>query len=802
MLALCAAVLQATLPSYFWLEAERMEGVSGHWPSWSDERPAPGWHWNGPGVSAEWGQGGESSFNSIACGREASPGGRASERVLLPHAGRWRLWVRYAEWRDGVSPMDVSVGPARGPALRGVVGDQATLDPQDEALSYWGWTFVWGSLEGTLAAGPAQIVLSCQRAAAARRIADVVVLTDDLSWRPQGRERPRFGYLRALEDFWARAAAVPPGAVPTPLPLGTHSFELPWNLTSESFEPGLPPFAVEPKLRAAFVAAYRDREVPIFSSKLVVPVVALNDLPRLLARLQSASSPFYVLINYQDAPWRKNEPQRAQVAAGRRALAARDRGDISGESIGYPWDLDDKTLDAAIARARSRADVLERIRQAYEAALRRKRAQLYGGADSPWPPLIPALSSGAQGFAHALAAWGVRTLGLETAAGMPCFASRIAFVRGAARQYHGGFLYYHAPNFGDTASTFTHLQNLAGPGAWFHTRYGLQTGPSIAWYRKSLFLEWLAGAQAIYYEQGFDQFFQPGPGAHPVQLNPLGRVTSELVRMIEQHPERGLPVAPVALLLDPAHGWDAVDYVPQAFGREGTHASLRPSDADRSIAQTIDVLFYPNALVQGEPATAERQAFVHAALGDGVDVLVASAGAPVSAYPVIVLAGRVAVPPPLVQALEQHVAGSGRLVLARGSAPALERLCGRPRVTCVDAPLGLAADGSAAPAWALAVAEAAWAAAPAHVVGDVEWLVNRTPHGYLVALLNSRGNDKPQQGLAIAPHRDQFAEVTLRVRAARSAREWFTQAPLPVKDGTLPVRVPAGAIRIVELMVE
>ena len=74
---------------------------------------------------------------------------------------------------------------------------------------------------------------------------------------------------------------------------------------------------------------------------------------------------------------------------------------------------------------------------------------------------------------------------METAAVQPMTAMRIAFTRGAARQYGGAFLYYHAPNFGDTATTFTKQQNFAGPDNFFHSRYGATMGPSLSWYRKS-----------------------------------------------------------------------------------------------------------------------------------------------------------------------------------------------------------------------------------------------------------------------------------------------------------------------------
>ena len=133
---------------------------------------------------------------------------------------------------------------------------------------------------------------------------------------------------------------------------------------------------------------------------------------------------------------------------------------------------------------------------------------------------------------------------METAAVQPMFAMRIAFTRGATRQFGGAFLYYHAPNFGDTAITFTKAQNFGGPDHFLHSRYGATMGPSLSWYRKSYYLYYMSGASAIYLEQGFDQFFKPGPGDHPFQLNPLGRITNEFIRFAEKHPHRGAPYTP------------------------------------------------------------------------------------------------------------------------------------------------------------------------------------------------------------------------------------------------------------------
>ncbi len=231
-----------------------------------------------------------------------------------------------------------------------------------------------------------------------------------------------------------------------------------------------------------------------------------------------------------------------------------------------------------------------------------------------WDKLIPAQSTSSTSFAHALARWGVRLLGMETAAVQPMFAMRIAFTRGAARQYGGAFLYYHAPNFGDTATTFTNAQNFAGPNNFFHSRYGATMGPSLSWYRKSYYLYYMAGASAIYLEQGFDQFFKPGPGEHPFQLNPLGRITDEFMRFAEKHPDRGTPYTPVAFLLDPAHGFEMTDYPHWPFGVS------QISRSDRALRELFGVAYYPGLVVEGEPATSDRQVFVNGIFGDIFDV--------------------------------------------------------------------------------------------------------------------------------------------------------------------------------------
>lgn len=143
-------------------------------------------------------------------------------------------------------------------------------------------------------------------------------------------------------------------------------------------------------------------------------------------------------------------------------------------------------------------------------------------------------------------------------------------------------------------------------------------GPSLSWYRKSYFLYYMSGASAIYLEQGGDQFFKPGPGEHPFQLNPLGRITQEFMRFAEKHPDRGTPFTPVAFLLDPAHGFEMTDYPHWPFGVS------QISRSDRALRELFGTAYYPGLVVEGEPASGDRQAFVSGVFGDIFDVLVAN----------------------------------------------------------------------------------------------------------------------------------------------------------------------------------
>jgi hypothetical protein len=888
----------ATTPSrpapveYLWYEAENMRGFSMDKlnnpvinASWIDppRAQAPGWGMNGPGVSAEWSQGGESEWNSAAASADET---RATiqQELQVPRAGSYKLWVRYADWAGKTEYFDATIAQNGHAVARREFGARDVVDAHDETAMYWGWAFAWDSAPPvTLEKGRAVVSFEITRAAQARRHVDCFLLTSDLAFTPTGRLKPEFAAMRVLREQSASAGRLEPlvagdlsGAVPQswrrPTVAG-RDFLLPWNVSKDFWSLYDKPAGERPlylfnaESTSDFVAAYKGaKDVPIFSSSLIVPVVHISELPALLKEggpfvrfLRETRAPFAVNINYGAAQFSESEGQAAWKLL---TNDFRDQflGWISGENVGYVWDAQAVAALNLTATTPRRA-LLEANRKYFTGALDKKWSDTFHTQTGPmWDKLIVAQATSSTYFAHALARWGSRMTGMETAAVMPSVGMRVAFERGAARQYGSTFLYYHAPNFGDTATSFTKQQNFAGPDYFYHSRYGMTMGPSLSWYRKSYYLYYMAGASAIYLEQGFDQFFKPGPGDHPYQLNPLGRITDEFVRFAERHKDRGTPYTPIAFLLDPAHGWDQTDYPQWSYG-------VVPQERqDRALRELFGAAYYPAPATEGEPATADRQTFVNGMFGDIFDVLVASdeGRETINSYRAAVVGGRVEWSPAWTAQLRDYVSKGGVLVLnaaqlkglpedllgvhvtgamaetddaecllpndgnvdlrggvfefARvepreaevlmrtraGDALVTSNKVGRGRVVFCAVPDLLGLDERLTPTAAHLLAHLASDAVPVKVSGDVQRLINRTASGWVVTLINNRGVFKPQQGLAQVD-RAASVDVTLALtgKGIAQAREWTSDATLEVAgagaQSLVRVRVPPGDVKIVEL---
>ncbi|HVF24188.1 MAG TPA: hypothetical protein VM941_13960, partial [Pyrinomonadaceae bacterium] len=401
-------------PEYLWYEAENMRGFSTGKlgepllnPSYLNRsrEKAPGWGINGPGVSAEWTQGGESEWNSAAASADET---RATlyQDLEVARAGEHVLWIRYADWANKTENFTVTIAQNGAEVFRHEFGGKDIVDRHDEVSLYWGWAFTWDRAAATLRKGAARLSIQIEKATDARRHVDCFLLTNDPAFKPEGRRKPDFAAMRYLRT-WAKdrkplASLLNPQSNPrlSVFPkLAGRGFLMPWNIAKEFWplydkpaeERPLYPFNAEPLDQ--FIAKYKGaREVPLFQSRLVVPVIYLNNVPELfkdgspfLRYLRETKAPFAILINYASAQLNEAEGKAAwQLLNGE--FKDQFLGWISGESVGYVWDF--APAELKISSSMTRTQLLEAHREFYNNALARKWRTLFHVETGPmWDKL-------------------------------------------------------------------------------------------------------------------------------------------------------------------------------------------------------------------------------------------------------------------------------------------------------------------------------------------------------------------------------------------------------------------------------
>jgi hypothetical protein len=289
--------------------------------------------------------------------------------------------------------------------------------------------------------------------------------------------------------------------------------------------------------------------------------------------------------------------------------------------------------------------------------------------------------------------------------------------------------------------------------------------------------------------------------------------------------------------------------------------------SDRALRELIGGAYYPAPVTEGEPATGDRQAHVAAIFGDIFDVLVASESGQeaVDAYWALIVGGRVEWSPAWKTKLESYVRKGGVLVvnaaqatglsqemlgvrLAGGTAEADTASCLMPNEAGTDlagqafryerivadkgtrvfiqSPTGdplvtirklgrgsvifialsdlLGEDERLTPFAAHVLAHLCSDVTPVRVRGEIEYLINRTPRGWAVTLINNKGVLKPQQGLPVVD-RSAYVEVTLSLvgKGIMDAREWIEEKKLTVtrdrSESHVKLNIPPGGVSVVEL---
>ncbi len=865
-----------------WIEAEYLHGIQGYcWPMGRPELRKTNGHWglSGPGWAAEWVQGGESNFLSIACAADDDKA-VASTDVAVPVAGTYRVWVRFRDNRGCSSRFQVRLTPAEGAPALLTYGTKPIVEEDNEMKLYWNWAFAWEGHEAKLAKGKCKLeLLSAFKEKECRQI-DCIVLTTDPDYRPLIKERPRHpttemlnAYIKGIDPkLEPLARQVGTNTVPAALQPRTFrdkGFLYLWNMGQTKWAGSDPkrvlyPYSVADKETVeAFEKKYGGaKEVPIFGDPRIVPAFhgsgpsILETDAKDAGKKQQAQDFVRWLDANPDRPWAMmmNYAPDAAVTPEAKAnfLKYRDRyvGSIAGESLGYFY-IPDPEMKAATAKAKTRRELAEVITATSLAANAAKYKKVFG---QDWPDayreVIPCPSVGMTAFAPLCYSWGARTMGYESAAVTSgLLPMRMAFLRGAARQNGGLTATYRSCNFGDSATLFSEQQSYTKPRNIFDNYYSVYSGAGMTWYKMDIWYQYMSGSSMFYHEQGFDEFWTPGgtsaAGLHEVQLSPKGKLVDRFLRLTQQHKDRGAVYAPVAFLVDYAHGWDPTTYQPHAF----TDHAKRPDltlygDHEQMLHEYFWTVYHPIGNKSQEPITGINEIYVPGVYGDVFDVIYAypdpKRWTTIQHYPVVVAAGDIELTAAEGKRLAQYVQEGGTLLVAdthltgpgvaalelpalgapveasdytwalTGTKHPAQRFQCRPitggkalattaegqvfcaafdrgkgRLIVLSVPRGLGIDKTALPVLPQLFAHLTRGLMPVEVTGDVEWLVNRTATSWLVTLMNPAGQAKPQQGITPTDYREN-RKVTIRVADPVSgASDWLfpEEALTPTSQG-------------------
>lgn len=707
------ALGQMPIPETLWLEAEDFAGISGScWPMGQPEmkRTTGNWGLSGPGWAAEWTQGGESGFLSIATG----PGddrAEVTQTVQVPASGTYHLWVRYADWREQSERFEVILEQVGQQEQTLTFGERARVEEDNEMKLYWGWAFAWDSGEVRLEKGPVTVRLCSTFPEAVPRQVDVLVLTTSSVYHPRLKERPRNVTWELLDTY---RPGLPVDLEPlarqlpdfTRLPEAWHlrtfqdrGFLYLWNVGDpvplDSWLSGDParlkvPYSIrDADVRAEIEAKYagRDDEIPIFSDPRIVPVfhgvgpAAFRTDP-VTGDLDPQGLAFARWLDtHPDRLWGTMMNYAPDTPVGEAGIKAfgqyRNRyvGAIAGESLSYAYPEPER-MKAATATAATRRELVEAFTPLTLESNKAKYRAVYGRDldANPFEDVISCLSVENIAFAPLLSQWGCRTLGYESSAMTSSLLSmRWAFMRGIARQGGHTTCTYRSCNFGDASTIFSNTQSYHSPQAILDNYYSVYSGAGMTWYKMDIWYQYMAGSSMFYHEQGFDEFWKPGgtaaAGIQEAQLSPKGKLVDRFLRVTAREPNRGDPITPVAFLVDYAHGWEPAPFWPNSFGDWHKQPDrFRRGDHERMLNEYFWSAFHPIGPESEKPMTGTNEVYVPGVFGDIFDVIFAYPDTErwrtIDTYPVVIAAGEIELTRAEGQRLARYVEQGGTLLVA------------------------------------------------------------------------------------------------------------------------------------------
>ncbi len=397
---------------------------------------------------------------------------------------------------------------------------------------------------------------------------------------------------------------------------------------------------------------------------------------------------------------------------------------------------------------------------------------------------------------HLAAVWGAKAILVETTnttgpkmdkeyrwsvAGM--------FTRGASRQFGIPWGWYVAVYFNGPRKDGTWMDNSTPSYTVRSPTKFPEAGISASLFNRVCHYAYLTGAGAVEVESWLSHLLMPDASGR-LSLSPRGRLFSAFHDFTRLNPDRGIPYAPVAVLVPFAQGypatggrsWSAFKYLPGDYAVDAVFFTLQPGfDRPTALKRGVEANFhnspYPvmcDVLVPDSPR--DPEAFFAALVN----------------YPVAILAGeyRDRSFEPL---LKRYEAAGGRLLRVmpemlppfEGDLPS-EIFSGKRRFPVLESFFAGIRDEFF----------------PVKIEGDVLWGLNKTAGGWWVWCLNNRG---------VVKFADSFEEIdetcAAKIRidlgnvAAVRVRELVSGREACASGGGFGWTVPAGGVAVFEIAV-
>ena len=282
----------------------------------------------------------------------------------------------------------------------------------------------------------------------------------------------------------------------------------------------------------------------------------------------------------------------------------------------------------------------------------------------------------------------------------------------------------------------------------------------------------------------------------PWTLTSHGRKAAEVFTFMEAH-ERGVSYTPVAIVLDHLAGYNG--YMDKPWG------ILKPTAGDREVRDLFDYQLFPGSdhiHAKPFPSNPELSYLRPTPYGEIFDVLLTSVSPEIlPTYPVILLAGDIEFDHAFLGELEKSLRRGCRVLMSPRHCKALgsefERLTRQGDVEVLEPWIHSVTDRATAISSAR-LAQLTLDALPIEITGDaIQYAVNRTPHGWVVELINNAGVIKKRDRPAVVDA-TAIAHVQLRPKLpCKTAVEWRANR-IHNKPQVLNLDIGPGAVEFVE----